>query len=66
MDPDTLQFKRQIKISDDYNILGIGYQEEQDRYIIQTNIEGGYSFKILDSDFQIVEDLGEYADTAEE
>ena len=65
MDPDTLQFKRQIKISDDYNILGIGYQEEQDRYIIQTNIEGGYSFKILDSDFQIVEDLGEYADTAE-
>ena len=64
MDPDTLGYKGKIKISDDYNILGIDYKEDTDQYVIQTNIEGGYSFKILNSDFQIVEDLGQYADTA--
>lgn len=64
MDPDTLEFKRSIKISDDYNILGIGYSEDTDQYVIQTNAEGGYSFKILDENFQIIEDLGEYASTA--
>lgn len=65
MDPDTLAYKRTINISGDYNILGIGYMEDKDQYVIQTNVDGGYSFKILDADFQIVEDLGEYADTAE-
>ena len=60
MDADTLSFKKKVKISDDYNILGIGYDEEQDRYVIQTKVDGGYSFKILDSQFQIIEDLGEY------
>lgn len=60
MDADTLSFKKKVKISDDYNILGIGYDEEQDQYVIQTNVDGGYSFKILDSQFQIIEDLGEY------
>ena len=60
IDADTLSFKKKIKISDDYDILGIGYDEEQDRYVIQTNVDGGYSFKILDSQFQIIEDLGEY------
>lgn len=65
MDPDTLAYKRTIKISDGYNILGIGYMEDKDQYVIQTNVDGGYSFKILDAEFQVVEDLGEYADTAE-
>ncbi len=64
MDSETLSFKRKLKVADDYNILGIGYDEEKDRYIIQTNVDGGYSFKILDSQFQIVEDLGEYEGTA--
>lgn len=64
MDPETLGFKRKIKITDDYNILGIGYLEEKDQYVIQTNHEGGYSFKILNSDFQIIEELGEFSDTA--
>lgn len=65
MDAETLEYKSKVKISDDYNILGIDYDEENDRYIIQTNIEGGYSFKILDSQFQVTEDLGEYSDTTE-
>lgn len=60
MDADTLSFKKKVKIADDYNILGIGYDEENDRYIIQTNVDGGYSFKILDSQFQVIEDLGKY------
>lgn len=64
MDSETLSFKKKVKIADDYNILGIGYDEENDRYIIQTNVDGGYSFKILDNQFQIVEDLGEYEGTA--
>lgn len=64
MDPDTLEYKRTIKVSDAYNILGIGYIEEKDQYVIQTNVDGGYSFKILDADFQVVEDLGEYIHTS--
>lgn len=64
MDSETLSFKKKVKIADDYNILGIGYDEENDRYIIQTNVDGGYSFKILDNQFKIVEDLGEYEGTA--
>lgn len=64
MDSKTLSFKGKVKISDDYNILGIGYDGENDRYIIQTNVDGGYSFKILDNQFQIIEDLGEYADSS--
>ena len=63
MDPDTLAFKRTVKISDEYNILGIGYKEDTDQYVIQTNVDGGYSFKILNADFQVVDDLGEYAST---
>lgn len=64
MDPDTLAYKRTIKISDEYNILGIDYDREKNQYVIQTNVEGGYSFKILDADFNLVDDLGEYAHTA--
>lgn len=64
MDSETLSFKKKVKIAEDYNILGIGYDEENDRYIIQTNVDGGYSFKILDNQFKIVEDLGEYEGTA--
>ena len=64
MDPDTLGFKRKIKISDSYNILGIGYKEDTNQYVIQTNVDGNYSFKVLDENFQIVEELGEYAHTA--
>jgi hypothetical protein len=60
MDPDTLEYKRTIKISDDYNILGIDYIENLDQYIIQTNVDGGYSYKILDSDFQIIDDFGAF------
>lgn len=64
MDSETLEYKNTVQIAADYNILGIGYDTANDRYVIQTNAEGGYSFKILDSQFQIIEDLGSYADTA--
>ena len=64
MDADTLQYKSKVQITADYNILGIDYDQENDRYIIQTDAAGGYSFKILDSSFQVVEDLGAYAGTA--
>lgn len=64
MDPQTLAYKRKIKVSDDYNILGIDYKEDTNQYVIQTNADGGYSFKILDADFHVVEDLGSYAATA--
>lgn len=65
MDADTLAYKRTIKVSDDYNILGIDYVREKNQYVIQTNVDGGYSFKILDAGFKVIEDLGEYAYTAE-
>lgn len=64
MDSKTLEYKGKVQISQDYNILGIGYDKEKDRYVIQTDAEGGYSFKILDDQFQVTEDLGTYAHTA--
>ena len=63
MDPDTLSYKRTVKVADDYNILGIDYIEESDQYVIQTNVDGGYSFKILDRNFQVIDDLGEFKDS---
>lgn len=64
MDPNTLQLIRTIKVTDDYNLLGIDYKSDTNQYVIQTNDEGGYSFKILDANFQLVEDLGQYAGTS--
>lgn len=64
MNPDTLGYERKIKVSDDYNILGIDYVEETNQYVIQTDADGGFGFQILDADFQVVEDLGSYSDTA--
>ncbi len=63
MDPETLEYKRTIKVSDDYNILSIEYIEDKDQYVIQTNVDGGYSFKILDSNFQVIDDLITDVDT---
>lgn len=64
LDGDSFELKNKVKITDDYNILGIDYSEETNQYVIQTNAEGGYSFKILDESFNVIEDLGEYLDTA--
>lgn len=58
LDADTLEFKGRLKITDDYNILGIGYDQAEDCYYIQTNADGGYTFKKLDSQFQIIDDYG--------
>lgn len=59
MDPDTLEYKGTKQIADGYNILGIGYEPKNGRYIIQTNAEQGYSIKILDGNFERMHDLGE-------
>lgn len=64
MDAGTLAFKWKVPISDEFNILGIGYDKENNRYVIQTDAEGGYSFKILNDRLQMVEDLGQYQGTA--
>ncbi len=58
LDADTLEFKGRLKITDDYNILGIGYDQAENCYYIQTNADGGYTFKKLDSQFQIIDDYG--------
>ena len=58
LDADTLEYKGRMKITDDYNILGIGYDQAEDCYYIQTNADGGYTFKKLDSQFQIIDDYG--------
>ncbi len=64
MDSETLEYKGRVQIASDYNILGIDYDEEKKQYVIQTNVDGGYSFKILNDQFQVTEDLGSYAHTA--
>ncbi len=58
MDPHTLDFKRSIKIADNYNILGIGYYPKKGIYMIQANEEGEYAIKILDGNFDKIADFG--------
>ena len=58
IDPSTLQITGRIKISDSYNILSVSYDRVNDVYYIQTNDEGSYSIYKLNSDFQIIEELG--------
>lgn len=65
LNSETFEYEDRIKIADDFNVLGIGYDEETDQYVIQTNDEGGYSFKILNSDFQITDDLGSFSHTSQ-
>jgi hypothetical protein len=62
MDPLTLSYIRTVHVSDDFNILGIGYDKPNDRYIIQTNHEANYAIMILNSDFEIIEFIGEFKD----
>ena len=62
MDPLTLSYVRTVHVSDDFNILGIGYDYINDRYIIQTNHEANYAIMILNSDFEIIEFIGEFKD----
>ena len=62
MDPLTLSYIRTVHVSDDFNILGIGYDKVNDRYIIQTNHEANYAIMILNSDFEIIEFVGEFKD----
>ena len=63
MDPDTLAYVGKVNVLDEGEVLGIGYYGANDGYIIQTDAVDGYSFLVLDRDFQVVEDLGEQAGT---
>ena len=58
MDPDTLMRKGSIKLFDDCNILAIDYVAENDVYYIQTNSDRGYSLMVLNSDFQLIQEIG--------
>lgn len=63
LDAETFEYLRTVKIADDYNILGIDYVSETNQYVIQTDYGARYSFQILNENFELVEDLGEYEDT---
>lgn len=59
MDPNTLEYVGKIQIGDgSYNILGLGYKEDTNQYIMQTDAAGGFSMKLLDANFQIIDDYG--------
>lgn len=59
VDADTLKFKRSVRLSSTYNLLGIAYSEETKHYIVQF-FNVGYTesfFMELDTNFQRVGDL---------
>lgn len=58
IDADSLEYKKTIDVSQ-YNIIGVAYKEDTDQYIVQADTEGEYNYKLLDSEFNIVEELGE-------
>lgn len=60
LDPDTLEQKERIQLSTSYNILGIDYLPSTGGYLIQTDADGGYGFKLLDASLQVVDDWGTY------
>jgi hypothetical protein len=60
LDAETFAYLRTVKVTDDYNLLGIDYMPESNQYLIQTDFEARNSFLILDENFELVEDLGEY------
>ena len=60
LDPDTLEQKERIQLSTSYNILGIDYLPSIGGYLIQTDADGGYGFKLLDASLQVVDDWGTY------
>ena len=58
--PDTLEQKERIQLSTSYNILGIDYLPSTGGYLIQTDADGGYGFKLLDASLLVVDDWGTY------
>ena len=60
LDPDTLEQKERIQLPTSYNILGIDYLPSTGGYLIQTDADGGYGFKLLDASLQVVDDWGTY------
>ena len=60
LDPDTLEQKERIQLSTSYNILGIDYLPSTGGYLIQTDADGGYGFKLLDCLTSGGDDWGTY------
>ena len=60
LDPDTLEQKERVPVSDSYNILGIDYLPSTGGYLIQADTNGGYRFALLDASLQLVDDWGPY------
>lgn len=58
VDAGTLEYKKTVNVSQ-YNIIGAAYKEDTDQYIVQTDSEGEYNYKLLDASFNIVEELGQ-------
>lgn len=59
MDPRTLSYVGKQQIGDgSYNILGLGYKSDTNQYVMQTDAAGGFSMKLLDADFRIIDDFG--------
>lgn len=60
VDAESLKLKRTVKISSTYNLLGIAYCPETDRYIIQL-FDDDYTnsfFIVTDSAFKLIDDAG--------
>ncbi len=50
LENDSFELKRQIKLK--YYYSGLGYDEDNDRYVLARSIDGGAIFEIKDSDFR--------------
>ncbi len=58
MDPETLQLTRTIKITDQYDILSVAYDPQNDIYYIQTNADALYTNLVLNANFEVINELG--------
>ena len=58
MDPTNLSLIGTQKVTDDFNLLSIAYDEKNNVYYGQADGDGSYSIFVMDTDFHIIEDLG--------
>lgn len=58
MDPADLSLIGTLKVSDDFNLLSIAYDPDQNVYYAQTDGDGSYRMLVLNTDFQVIDDFG--------
>lgn len=59
-DADTLNYKRTVKVSDEWNVTGLDYVKGADQFILHASVGANFDYYITDSDFKILDVIESY------